>query len=224
VAPISTKKARIMNEIATTGRDVIPLRSIEELAEINLKEWSGLDAYVEKAQRKVLSKRVEIGWRLLEIRQRIEAGERPDIPNFWEYFDAKFERSRRDARRLMEIASADNPEVAYQLSLKKNREAVAQHRANVPTARTYGKSALEPEPAEPEEAPQLAPLSRAKPKGLPSYVPPELIAAAAADDDSAEPEIARVVQAFLQLNERQRLRCFIRIKQVYQTRERPPRA
>jgi hypothetical protein len=232
-----------MNEIATTGRDVIPLRSIEELAAINSKEWTSLDTYIDKtrehivkARHKVRSKRIQLGWRLLEIRQRIEAGERPDIPDFWQFYDTKFDRSRRDAERLMEIAAADNPEEAYALSLKRNREAVAAHRAAkaalpAPTYNEPGKSQAEPEPTEPEAAPSApspaaspVPSSRAKPKGLPSYTPQHLIDAAAADDASAEAEIARVVQAFLQLNERQRLRCFIRIKQVYQTRERPPRA
>ena len=56
---------------------------------------------------------LQAGWRLLELRKRVEAGEAGDV-GWWEYFETKFAghiKSRKYAEKLMRWAQANDPVV-----------------------------------------------------------------------------------------------------------------
>jgi hypothetical protein len=58
---------------------------------------------------------------LAEMRQRVEAGEAGDI-SWWDWFDQNVQRNRRDAEKLLKIASAEDPEAAAEEERRKARE------------------------------------------------------------------------------------------------------
>src|SRR5262245_29218658 len=69
--------------------------------------------------------RLKMGFELLEARRRVEAGEAGDI-SWWDWFaenDPLAGHGRKDAEKLLRIASAQNPE----LEEKEARERNAQH-------------------------------------------------------------------------------------------------
>jgi hypothetical protein len=77
--------------------------------------------------------RVQAGQKLLELRQRIEAGEEGDVA-WWDWFETQdIVRSRKDAEKLMRIASAEDPEAALEDDNAKARERMRKLRdgANV---------------------------------------------------------------------------------------------
>jgi hypothetical protein len=110
---------------------------------------------IEKAERRVNLARIEAGRVLLELRYQIEASGL----RWWEYYQDHFARSRRDAERLMQIASAEDPVEAYKAQGARNAAAVAAHRErkqlaqqDVTPPRLTCKAQLEPaiEAVEPE--------------------------------------------------------------------------
>jgi len=112
-----------MTEIAPfEARETIPLRSIDELCAVALSEWNAIDELIERAREKIQARRIKIGHLLLELQQRIDAGENGDLCTFWEWYADMFTRSRSDAERLMTIARDDNPEAAYQRRLEQRKE------------------------------------------------------------------------------------------------------
>jgi hypothetical protein len=62
--------------------------------------------------RKAESCRLYAGKLLLALRQRIEAGEAGEGVNWWEWYESKFVRSRKDAEKVMRLASAEDFEAA----------------------------------------------------------------------------------------------------------------
>ncbi len=66
----------------------------------------------------------QAGLRLLELRQRVEAGEAGEI-GWWEYFDTKFVgfiSNRKHAERVMRWARADDPDAAIEAKRENDRE------------------------------------------------------------------------------------------------------
>jgi hypothetical protein len=117
-----------MNDVVPVkAREIIPLRSIDELHSLAVSEWAGMDNLIERTQKKVRTHRIKIGHLLLELQQRINAGENGDLCDFWEWFDDMIPRSRGDATRLMAIAREDDPEAAYQRRLDKQKEYTERH-------------------------------------------------------------------------------------------------
>jgi hypothetical protein len=97
--------ATVITQIARVeAGEVTPLRSIDELCVIALNEWKAMDELIEATRKKVQARRIKIGHLLLELQQRIDAGENGDLCTFWEWFEDMFTRSRSDAERLMTIA------------------------------------------------------------------------------------------------------------------------
>jgi hypothetical protein len=82
-----------------------------------------------RCEKKAYSARIYTGQLLLELRARIEAGEAGDNINWWEWHEAKFVRSRRDAEKVMALAKADDPEAAHEQEKAKAREGMRQRRA-----------------------------------------------------------------------------------------------
>ncbi len=190
-------------EIAPAERNVIPLRSINELTQITINKWNANEALIEKTQRKVNLARIEVGFLLLELKQRIDAGEYGELAVWWEFYEEKFKRSRRDAERLMVIAAADDPKAAYELEKAATRERMQATRAKQALAHI---SACAPSTARAE------PPRKSK---LPSYIPPASVADAAVQDAAADTEIGQLIDGFLRLPMRQRARFVVRLKQVY---------
>jgi hypothetical protein len=102
---------------AREGAQVVPLRSIEDVKLLIYKKFDQVVA----AQQKFFSVRVECGELLLELRKRIEGGELGKI-EWWAWYGENFTRSRRDAERVMELASQEDPEAAER-SYKANNAA-----------------------------------------------------------------------------------------------------
>lgn len=147
-----------MSEIAPLeARETIPLRSIDELCAIALGEWNAVDDLIERAREKIWARRIKIGHLLLELQQRIDAGENGDLCNFWEWYADMFTRSRSDAERLMAIARDDDPEAAYQKRLEKRKEYDDRYhrkRLGVPSREMGAEPELIPSPPKPSRFPE----------------------------------------------------------------------
>lgn len=80
---------------------------------------------------------LQAGWRLLELRKRVEAGEAGNV-TWWEWYDEKFTghiKSRSYAEKLMRWARSDDPEGAMVAEQKRVREAVRAHSARAQSTR-----------------------------------------------------------------------------------------
>lgn len=81
------------------------------------------------AQAKFDKHRLAAGQKLLALRRRVEAGEVGEGVSWWAWFEtADIGRSRKDAEKLMRMASSDDPEAAAIDERDRNREAKREHR------------------------------------------------------------------------------------------------
>lgn len=157
----------------TDVSQVVPFHSIDQLVQSAHKNWNAIDITIDSARSKVGALRIRTGQILLELRARVDAGEIGEIATWWEWYDDNFTRSRRDAERLMEIASAEDPQAAYQTAKDRNADQQRASRARKADAgaanplirptttdsQSQAKPALAPkailriidEPAEPDE-------------------------------------------------------------------------
>jgi hypothetical protein len=185
--------AAMTTEVACVeARDTIPLRSIDELCIIALNEWKAMDVLIEGARKKVQARRIKIGHILLELQQRIDAGENGDLCTFWEWFEDMFTRSRSDAERLMTIARDDDPEGAYQRRLEKQKEYTERHyrrKLGAPSSKITTMAPqsykMEAEPAQPP-----VPETEAEPELLPPSNPKSRFPEADGDDEIVEEIVA----------------------------------
>jgi hypothetical protein len=177
--------------VPVESRDIIPLRSIDELHSLAVNEWAGMDNLIERTQKKVRAHRIKLGHLLLELQQRIDAGENGDLCNFWEWFDEMIPRSRGDATRLMAIAREDDPEAAYQRQLDKQKEYTERHyRKKLGTSSRE----IEAEPAaQSREIRATPPQSSKIPEPLPPPSKPSRFPEAEGDDAIIE-EIAALYE------------------------------
>lgn len=142
---------------------------INELYAFLLKDWGAMDELIEGTRKKLHARRIRIGYRLIEIQQRIEAGENGDLCTFWEWFADMVPRSRSDAEKMMAIARQDDPEAAYQQRLEKQKEYNERH-----WRKKLGAPSLEPtsppslEPTQTEAEPELLPPAPKPTKHHPS--------------------------------------------------------
>ena len=106
-----------------------PAKSIELL----VVEIRGLMLDVASAESNLGKKRLVAGQRLLELRQRVEAGEAGDA-SWWDLYDQRLAqfRTRKDAERLMRMAASDDAEAAFEAERTKARERMQKHRAAQP--------------------------------------------------------------------------------------------
>lgn len=91
--------------------------------------------------------RISAGKQLVELKARIEAGEDGEGVKWWAWYADHFKgRTRRDAQKVMALASADDPEAAAEEERTRNRKAVAAHRRREagpepqPEDTSYGKT------------------------------------------------------------------------------------
>jgi hypothetical protein len=100
--------------------------------------------------------RLKVGMKLLELRERVEAGEAGEI-SWWDWFEQRrvdgpfLLRSRKDAERLMRIARAEDPESALEEDNAKARERMRKQRDGANKADVRSKT--EPDADEPVEEP-----------------------------------------------------------------------
>ncbi len=109
--------------------NVVHQRSLNDLL---LRAHKELDAAANAIQ-KSWATRVKAGMTLLEMWQRVEAGEAGDI-EWWDYYGKHFAHSRRDAEKVMEFARSENPQAAYEAAKEKNRQEAQKSRQRRNTA------------------------------------------------------------------------------------------
>jgi hypothetical protein len=227
------EQTQMSTDLVETGdnQTVIRPRSIEELTALGVNKWKAVDAFVEKAQRKVNAQRIEVGFILLELKQRIDAGEHGG--QWWKYFDENFRRSRRDGDRLMAIAAADDPTYAYELEKAAQRQRMHDLRASRALAHNN-----ECAPSQPEQNQEVEPDKTPVQSKLPLDDGPALTTRRINDfrrnlrkpiagddpegDAAADPTITRIVQDFLKLKPRQQDRCIRRLMASYKRSARAP--
>jgi len=93
------------------------------------KEIEASFAAEDKAMDKAKQHRISTGMRLIEARQRVEAGEAGEGVGWIEWCRANVKRSIRDIQRVMRIARAEDTEAAVEAEKAANREAQAAKRA-----------------------------------------------------------------------------------------------
>jgi hypothetical protein len=183
----------------TTQNKVVPIRrSVQDLRDLILTKWLKGDAQVAKLQTVIRSARLEIGLMLVELRERIEAGEAGDR-DWWAWCRNHLaDRSRKDIERLLAIASSDDPAAALEAQRAKSRTGMArlrkvraeEHGANIVDVSANGSPTHS---AEITASPTLGPISRAK--------------------------IEEVVEMFLDLNAAERDVCMLRLEEIYRSQE-----
>jgi hypothetical protein len=81
-------------------------------------------AHIHNAQNaiaRLIKNREAAGQKLLELRHRVEAGEAGKI-GWWDWYEANIGRSRKDGEKLMRLAAAENPELAFEEERAKDRD------------------------------------------------------------------------------------------------------
>ena len=69
-----------------------------------------------------------------DLRARVDAGEAGKGMKWWSWYGEHFQnRSRRDAERVMGLASSDDPQAAADEERTKAREGMAAHRKKIAT-------------------------------------------------------------------------------------------
>jgi hypothetical protein len=93
-------------------------------------EIRGLMLDVTTAESNLNKKRLSAGQRLLELRARIEAGEAGDV-SWWDFYEEQLAsfRSRKDAEKLMRMATADDPEAAFETERTEAKKRMRKRRA-----------------------------------------------------------------------------------------------
>jgi hypothetical protein len=193
-------------ELAETGkRELAGPERVSELHAALIKEWGAHDGLIESTRKKLHARRIKIGSLLLEIKQRIDAGENGELSTFWEWFEGMVPgRSRRDAERMIEIVSSDDPEAAYQKKLEKHREyndRYQRKKLGAPSHETEGGA----EDGAPSHETEAEPAPSPSPKRKPRYT------SADGDDDLLD----GIVNLFRQLSWDGKRRAVARISLVY---------
>jgi len=107
---------------------VVQLRQQQTLDEA-VREIHRQFAEEQSSKKKAYRHRLRAGEMLLALRKRIEAGEAGVNMSWWDWYESKFVRSRRDAEKVMALAQADDPEAALENERAANRERMANKRA-----------------------------------------------------------------------------------------------
>jgi hypothetical protein len=84
----------------------------------------------DQMERGAINRRLEAGRMLVSLRKRVEA----DGVDWWKWAKGRMDRSRKDIEKLIQIANADEPEVAAEDAAQKNRIHQATHRTKTRAA------------------------------------------------------------------------------------------
>jgi hypothetical protein len=196
-------------EAARDGEVLPPLPSLEQEAlecsqmfaegQRLSKRRERLVQHTERTDKKLEDLRIELGLKLVGLRQRVEAGEAGDEATlaWWEWFEANIKFSRKYAERWMRIAASEAPEAA---ALEYRERAAAHQRA-------YEERLTFPSQAKSERE-KLT-------KRLPSYIPQDIKAVAAAEDAVADAKINRMIDEVKGWPRRQHVRCVEEMLRAY---------
>jgi hypothetical protein len=101
-----------MSKTLAKAPEILPRIPIDNLVHQIKHEW----AEGARLARRLHDKRLQVGCWLLELQQRIEAGEEGEYAGgWWQWYADNFpDRSERDARKLMEDAAASDPASAIE--------------------------------------------------------------------------------------------------------------
>jgi hypothetical protein len=81
---------------------VVQLRDFNEVVRITGRKLAALEDWVKDSEKKRNSFEVSIGENLLELRDRVDAGEIGELANWWEWFEDNRMLLRNIARRTAE--------------------------------------------------------------------------------------------------------------------------
>jgi|SoiMethySBSTD1v2_1073268.scaffolds.fasta_scaffold296421_3 hypothetical protein len=111
---------------------------------------------IDHANEKANSIRVDIGFDLIELQERVAAGEareRGEPEDFWVWIKLRVNRSLQDMRKCIALAKAEDPEAAAAQEREDNREYQQKSRAR--------KSASRADSQRPAEVVSFDPVERA---------------------------------------------------------------
>jgi hypothetical protein len=133
--------------------EVVPIRRyLTDIANGVASKFSKIDHANEKAN----SIRVSIGFDLIELQERVAAGEareRGEPEDFWVWIKLRVNRSLQDMRKCIALAKADDPEAAAEQEREDNREHQQKSRAR--------KAASRADSQRPAEVVKIDPVERA---------------------------------------------------------------
>jgi hypothetical protein len=104
--------------------------TITQVPKRAVASFDKMDAYGKKLD----DHRITLGVLLNDLRARVDAGEAGKGVKWWSWYGEHFpDRSRRDAERVMKLASSDDPQAAADEERTKAREGMAAHRKKIAT-------------------------------------------------------------------------------------------
>ena len=104
--------------------------TITQVLKRAVASFDKMDAYGKKLD----DHRITLGVLLNDLRARVGAGEAGKGVKWWSWYGEHFQnRSRRDAERVMRLASSDDPQAAADEERTKAREGMAAHRKKIAT-------------------------------------------------------------------------------------------
>ena len=180
---------------------VVQLRDFNEVVRITGRKLAALEDWVKESEKKRNSFEVSIGENLLELRDRVDAGEIGELANWWEWFEDNRmllrNIARRTAERYMQIASAPDPEGKVIELRGKNRadKAASTQRQRQGQEAQGGKVPIAPEQAQME--PESSPEPKPQPESEPEPAPVRRVSAAPTYPSS--PEDDELIEQFLDL-------------------------
>jgi len=95
-------------------------------------------AKVDNAHSKARSLRVEIGFELIDLKRRVDAGEAAKVgepEEFWAWIKMRVNRSVQDMRKCIALAKAKDPEAAAEQEREGTRERMKEYRQRAHSAR-----------------------------------------------------------------------------------------
>jgi hypothetical protein len=108
--------------------NVIALKNkttIEGMIDEIHREFAAATADTKRADRA----RLRAGKLLLKLRKRIEDGEEGEGVNWWKWYGKNIARSKKDAMKVMKLASATDPEAAHEQEKTATKDRMAKGRA-----------------------------------------------------------------------------------------------
>jgi hypothetical protein len=108
---------------ADTMAIIVPISIEDALRAIHAKF-----AEAERHDSKANDARLAAGRMLIALRKRIESGEVGEV-GWWNWYESNFTRSRKDAEKVMRLASAEDPEAAVEAERAATRKRMQVRRA-----------------------------------------------------------------------------------------------
>jgi hypothetical protein len=178
----TTARERLPNrQLFMTATSIAPHRTMQHLV-LDIHQHF---AHAVEAYGKFNAARIKLGHDLLEARARVEAGEEGSAITWWPWFEKNFPQSRSAAEKAMQIAAAENPQVADEAVRTRNAIANRAYRARQSVSRDTEAPILTSDPQE--------------------VLPP---------DPGEEQLIDQIIALFKRLSRNARVRCTVKQREV----------